>query len=177
MRHGDKYDENISVTGLKQAGQQIDLTNVTDLFFGYLARTAQTLVAALASHCHKGQTGYVIRVHEAVEEIGSEQEFKKMVTPAWEAAAAKGHDGLTTFMIAFYTEDEKKPFRDWAMRGLKKMFDQMPDGGYGLACGHDPIIPLCAMDCGAVGHSLKVLEYYDFIQDDAGNIRVVVASD
>ncbi len=177
MRHGDKNGQNISAAGLQQAGKQVDLTNVTDLFYSDWARTAQTLLAALASHCHKQRTGYEIRVHEAVAELGNEEMFKTLSTPAWKNAAAQGHDGLATFMIAFETEEERKPIRDWAISGLIKMFAQMPDDGYGLAIGHDPIISLCAMACDATGRSLQPLEYVDFIQDDEGNIRAVIASD
>ncbi|MCX6744470.1 MAG: hypothetical protein NTX82_03020 [Candidatus Parcubacteria bacterium] len=166
MRHSVKQGSFIGVEGLALA-QTVDATHVTDLFHSCVLRTAQTLLAIVASQ------GLKARIHPPIEEIGNPSMFEELATIEYRDAESKGHDSLTAFMMAFYTEKERKPFRDKALLGLKKMFDLMPDGGYGLAIGHDPFISLCAMACGFKAGSLQPLEFYDFEQDDDGTIRVI----
>jgi len=126
---------------------------ITDIFFGPLARTQQTMLAILANHDQK------VQIHETIEEIGNEKTL----------------DGAFQLLEALEATEKQKLVLvvDEAIGCLKKIFDSMTDGSNGLAIGHGPMIELSARIHGNV-HCCKIpyLGFVDFVQDTNGKIKV-----
>lgn len=168
LRHSIKDGAIIGEKGLAYAREKAPAGNYTDLFYGPLYRTVQTVLATIAWLGCAART----RVHALVAEIGTEELFKEMANDAFKAATGKGKTNIEALFMAGHSDDQLALWRADAANGVKKMLDEIPNGGLGLALGHDPVIPLAAIACGNPVPSLKEMEFLDFIQWNNGSITV-----
>ncbi len=170
VRHSIKDGANntIGPKGIAYVQEKAIGAKYTDIFYG-IYRTVQT---ALAYICQVGcQPG--VRVHTPVAEIGTEELFAIMVNNGFKAAVNAGKTNIEAVYMAGHTGEQITIWANDALTGVKKMFDAMPDNGFGLALGHDPIIPLATIALGYEGiPSLKEMEYLDFFLQDDGSIEV-----
>lgn len=166
VRHSKKAGAIIGQDGLGYAADKAPAGEYSDVFHGPLYRTAQT---ALAVVCALGTKAIV---HAPVAEIGSEELFIAMVNDNFKTAVKTGKSNIDALYAAGHPKEQLASWKDDAALGVEKMFDQVPDGGFGIAFGHDPIIPLAARKYGTDAPSLKEMEYIDFVLD-YGVITVV----
>ena len=107
------------------------------LFHGPLGRTLQT-----AMHfCHG--LGYLPSPKLPIAEIGTDELFAEIATPAFREAVK---DGASNFqaLLTVHGEAKAKEWAGVASEGVCKMFDGLQDGETGIAFGHSPVIELAA---------------------------------
>ena len=171
VRHSLKDGANnaIGPKGIALAQEKAVSAPYTDIFYG-IYRTVQT---ALAYICHIGCAPGT-RVHTPIAEIGTDELFAVMVNDAFKAAVKSGKTNIQAIYEAGHSVEQLAAWSEDAAIGVKKMFDLIPVGGFGLALGHDPIIPMAAEIFSAEVEiqSLKEMEYLDFYMDADGNITV-----
>jgi len=169
VRHAPKDGQIIGKKGLHLAQVKAPAGSYTELFYGPLYRTLQTILAAVAS------LGCKARVHEPIDEIGTDELFGKMVTQEFKEAVKSGLSNLEA-IDKVHDAHQLRKWEKTAGIGVEKMFDLMLEGGHGLCYGHDPVIPLAARAFGLHSvRSLNELEYIDFQQDHSGEITVFFA--
>ncbi len=167
VRHGDKEGQLIGQEGLDLTQKKTPKGNYTDLFYGPLYRTLQTILAAVCSF------GCKARVHYPIEQIGTTDLFTGMATPGFKETVNSGSSNLEA-LDKVHKPSQVKKWEEMAAQGVKRMFDLIQEDGHGLCYGHDPVIPLAARAFGAKdAQSLDPLEYLDFQQDDSGEITVI----
>jgi len=166
VRHGDKEGQLIGQEGLDSTQKKTPKGNYTDLFYGPLYRTLQTILAAVCSF------GCKARVHYPIEQVGTTDLFTGMITPGFKETVKRGSSNLEA-IDKVHKSSQVKKWEKMAAQGVERMFDLIPEDGHGLCYGHDPVIPLAARAFGTEDvQSLDELEYIDFIQTDAGRIHV-----
>ena len=163
VRHAPKDGQIIGQGGLDLAQEKAPERNYTDLFYGPLYRTVQTILAAVASF------GCKARVHEPIKEVGTDELFTKMVTPRFKEAVKSGLSNLEA-INKVHNAHQLRKWEEMAAQGVQRMFDLISEDGHGLCYGHDPVIPLAARAFGLHSRSLNELEYIDFKQDNSGKI-------
>jgi len=167
VRHSLKEGDVISAEGLvkaKELGMRFSET-VTDLFHGILVRTAQTLIAVMTG---MGKFCENTTLHPVIEEIGTQDLFDEMVTPAFKEARKTASSNLEALMMENIEVSNFPFFLHNSGAGVEKMFSMMSDGGVGLAIGHDPIISLATEHFGLKlnGYQMKELEYIIFTEEN-----------
>jgi len=168
VRHSDKEGDLISAEGLERARKEAPDGLYTDLFYGPVYRTLQTLAAAMTVI----EFTVTPRLHEPIEEIGTNELFGRVAVPKFRENVSEGLSNLEAVDIT-HPEEMISQLEFDAAKGVEKMFAEMPDGGFGLAYGHDPIISLAARYFNADEvRSLKTLEWIDFFMNDEGEITV-----
>jgi hypothetical protein len=168
VRHSLKDGAIIGAEGLAYAQGKAPAGDYTDLFYGPLYRTLQTVLAVIAAiGCQPGT-----KVHMPIAEIGSDELFKVMANDAFKAAVKAGKTNIEAVYEAGHSSDQLEIWTADAANGVKKMLDEMPDGSFGIALGHDPVIPMAAQAFDCPVPSLKEMEYVDFIQYTDGTIVV-----
>lgn len=166
VRHSKKEGAIIGREGLNYAAEKAPAGEYTDVFHGPLYRTAQT---ALAVVCALGSKAMV---HVPVAEIGSDELFATMVNDEFKAAVKSGKTNIEALFVSDHGDELVASWTTDAALGVEMMLNQIPDDGFGIAFGHDPIIPLAARGYGSDVPSLKEMEYIDFILDN-GVITIV----
>ncbi len=171
VRHSLKDGANnaIGPKGIALTKEKAVFAPYTDIFYG-IYRTCQT---ALAYICHIGCAPGT-RVHTPITEIGTDELFAEMVNAEFKAAVKSGKTNIQAIYEAGHPEKQLVAWSEDAALGVRKMLDLIPVGGFGLALGHDPIIPLAAKAYGYSIPSLKEMEYLDFELHDDGSIRAEV---
>jgi hypothetical protein len=169
VRHSLKDGNNntIGPKGLALISEKSPEGNYTDLFYGLLYRTVQSVLAIIAAIGCVART----RVHTPIKAIGNDELFADMANDAFKAAVKEGKTNVQA-VLASHTEAHIEDYKEIAIAGVKEMLDAMPDDGFGLALGHDPVIPLAAITLGYDFPSLKEMEYLDFVLYDDGTITV-----
>jgi len=166
VRHAPKEGKIIGQAGLDLTQEKVPKGNYTDIFYGLVYRTVQTVLAAVASLDCKA------RVHEPIKEVGTDELLAEMSTPESKRAEKSGLSILEA-LDKVHNAHQLRKWEKIAAQGVQKMFDLIQKDGYGLCYGHDPVIPLAARALGLHSiRSLNELEYIDFVQDDSGKIDV-----
>ncbi|HLM83862.1 MAG TPA: hypothetical protein VK254_01460 [Candidatus Bathyarchaeia archaeon] len=162
FRHSDKKGQFITPAGLERAKRELPIEPYTDGFYGPLIRTAQTLLAFAEV------LNWNLHIHEPIEDVGTEALEAEADTPEFIAAV---ESGLSNFdaIISVFPHNIILGWEYTAAVAVIGMFSRMKDRGYGIAVGHDPLISLAAHYFGwGRAHSLKTLQYVDFVQSQNG---------
>lgn len=169
VRHSLKEGAIIGEKGLAYAAEKAPAGDYTNLFYGSLYRTVQSVLAVIAAvGCQPGT-----KVHAPIHEIGTDELFTVMVNDLFKAAVKSGKTNIQALYESGHSEGKLAEWANDAINGVKIMLLLVPDGGLGLALGHDPIIPLATIALGYEGiPSLKEMEYLDFELWDDGTIYV-----
>ena len=170
-RHSKKQHSIILQEGLDYAAQNTigKGEEYTDLFYGPLYRTLQSILVAVAT------LGIKAKVHEPIEEIGTQEMFEKLATDKFKELVKAGDSNLTALRKS--NLELYKEVVETAKCGVQKMFDKISENGKGLACGHSPVIEAAAeafrdVDLKDYGWQLHECEAIVFVQDDKSNITV-----
>ena len=176
QRHADKDSEWISMDGLQQAAnsvEMIDGQSFTDVFFGPLPRTLQTLTAMMTGNPDKFDPE--INQHGCIDQICTLEMATDLVTPKVKElmsgdkplnpkeAVCKGHSAQQIVI-----------WKEILATGVKIMLNKMK-GEHGLAIGHTLLIPFAAEQItGLEFDHIETMEYIDFqlMEDDTIMVRV-----
>jgi len=174
-RHSLRNGDYISPEGLHLALKEGALSDVifSEAFHGPLVRTAQTLLAFLMG------TSIECTIHPVIEEIGTNDVLTSMANEAFRLGQGQDLPHLTCLRAA-HDQATYDKYAATARLAVRKMFDAMEDGSFGIAFGHSPMIELSAT--GLEAHpegklpegwdDLKEMDGLVFVQHDDGKLIV-----